>query len=131
MSRGAIQILLVEDDRQIRQVIRELLQGEGREVTVMEDGRKAFKLLQKRVFDLLVTDLGLPGSSGWVLIGEGRKLSPELKVIVITSWTDCHSEEYAREYKVDHIIKKPFRINQILDAVENVLVQEPISALKK
>ncbi len=130
MSKRILKILLVEDDRQIRQVIRDLLRGEGRHLIVMEDGDKAFQKLEDEAFDLLVTDLGLPGKTGWDLINKGRKHSPDLKVIVITSWTDCHSDEIAQNYKVDHMIRKPFRISQVTEAVEDLLTPK-VSAEQK
>lgn len=124
MPTKSVKILLVEDDPQIRQVIRELLRGDQRQITVTEDGSTAFLKLQNEVFDLLVTDLGLPGPSGWDLIEEGLKLSPDMRVIVITSWTDSHSEESAQKLRVDYIIQKPFRISQVKEAVEDILSDE-------
>ena len=80
-------ILIVEDDRNTLSGLVEILSDEGYEVTGVESAENALPLLRNRQFDVLLTDLRLPGMDGKDLFKTSRQIIPEMKTIVITAYS--------------------------------------------
>lgn len=78
-------ILVVDDEEGIRTFIGEVLEGEGRKVTLAEDGDAAARLLDRESFHLMITDLKMPGMDGMSLLRKARQESPETEVVVLTA----------------------------------------------
>jgi DNA-binding response OmpR family regulator len=109
-----LRILIVEDDDNIRGLMRELLYLYHHEVYQAGDGENGLKLLQSQPFDLLITDLGLPGISGWDLVDAARRCQAELRVVAITSWRGEDVDERIKSSGIDRCIWKPFRFEDLL-----------------
>ena len=80
----ALRILLVEDDRNSRECIAELLLGEGHEVAPCAHGDDALARLARASYDVLLTDLVMPGMSGLELTGVARARHPSLRCFIMT-----------------------------------------------
>jgi two-component system response regulator FlrC len=78
-------ILVVDDEEGIRTFIGEVLEGEGRKVTLAADGQAAARLLDRESFHLMITDLKMPGVDGMSLLRKARQESPETEVVVLTA----------------------------------------------
>lgn len=78
-------ILVVDDEEGIRTFIGEVLEGEGRKVTLAGDGDAAARLLDRESFHLMITDLKMPGMDGMSLLRKARQESPETEVVVLTA----------------------------------------------
>jgi two-component system response regulator AtoC len=78
-------ILVVDDEEGIRTFIGEVLEGEGRKVTLAADGESAARLLDRESFHLVITDLKMPGLDGMSLLRKARQESPETEVVVLTA----------------------------------------------
>lgn len=78
------QILLVDDEEYVRKAIFRALRKLGVEFIQAESGEKALKLLQKRQFDLLMTDHKMPGLTGLELISQAQKIYPAMPIILIS-----------------------------------------------
>jgi len=78
-------ILVVDDEEGIRTFIGEVLEGDGRKVTLASDGDAAARLLDRESFHLLITDLKMPGMDGMSLLRKARQESPETEVVVLTA----------------------------------------------
>jgi two-component system, NtrC family, response regulator AtoC len=78
-------ILVVDDEEGIRTFIGEVLEGEGRKVTLAGDGDAAARLLDRESFHLMITDLKMPGMDGMSLLRKVRQESPETEVVVLTA----------------------------------------------
>lgn len=113
-------ILIVEDDDSIRFMLRDLLQMNHYDVYVSADGENALKYLQSENFDLLMTDLGLPGISGWELAVISRRYQTAIRVLAITSWQGREEENKVSESGIDLIVWKPFRFEEILTAIDQL-----------
>jgi signal transduction histidine kinase/ActR/RegA family two-component response regulator len=116
----AMQVLVVEDDPAVRQVLAELLHRLGHKVDAVESGETALARLGEHRYDLLCSDLGMPGMSGWDLVRRARALYPDLLIVLITGWGDQISPEDARRNDVDQVMAKPFdalRLRQMLEAL--------------
>jgi two-component system response regulator FlrC len=78
-------ILVVDDEEGIRTFIGEVLEGDGRKVTLAGDGDAAARLLDRESFHLMITDLKMPGMDGMSLLRKARQESPETEVVVLTA----------------------------------------------
>lgn len=120
MSTRKLRILVVEDDANILRIMKDLLTMSGHEVFVAADGEIGLKYLQSDTFDLMITDLGLPGINGWDLARASKRYQIDVPVISISSWQGKEAEEKTREYGIDIAIWKPFRIDQVHQAIDSL-----------
>jgi excisionase family DNA binding protein len=115
-------VLVVDDEEAVRQLIASALASEaGRDVAVAADGPSALTMLTARAFDLLITDLKMPGMDGLTLIRQARQLRPDLRVVIITGVPSEASAIDAINLGVSGYLPKPFRMPQILDIVSRAL----------
>ncbi len=121
-------ILVVDDDPCIRQVMFDLLSIEGYQVAVAENGEIALERIQEFEYDILITDLGLPGISGWELAQAARRLQPRLKTMAISSWQGSETSVRMAEYGIEAVVWKPFRFDQIREAIGLLLAATPAPA---
>ena len=114
-------ILVADDDAVIREGLRRILSREGYQVETQPNGRLAMDRLQEAAFDLLITDLKMPGMDGLTLIREARRLSPTLPVVIITAYSTEASAIEAINLGVHGYLTKPFRITKILGTAAKAL----------
>src|SRR3954454_2243264 len=86
-------ILIVDDDKSVRELLRALCEREGHQVVSAADSSDALAQLRARLFDLMITDVVMPGLDGLALVRRAKAIQPELMPIVITG----HSGKYALE----------------------------------
>lgn len=115
-----LKIAVIEDDREISKILKELLEKSGYEVTQGFDGDEASRLLRGGSFDLVLMDLMLPYKSGERLIGELREVSGT-PVIVISAKSMMETKLEVLRLGADDYIIKPFDLDEVLVRVEVVL----------
>ncbi len=113
-------IALVEDEPDIRKMLRSFLEGKGCTVSEAADGHAAEKLLAEGSFDLILMDLMLPGISGEQLIASLRRES-DTPVIVISAKSMLETRLAVLRLGADDYILKPFDLNEVLVRMEVVL----------
>jgi two-component system, chemotaxis family, chemotaxis protein CheY len=115
-------VLVVDDVLGVRESIRIALQAAGYETTVAEDGRQALELLSSRSFDIVVTDLWMPGLDGISLIKRLRSEQPDLRVFAMTGGGPRMSIETATSlaevWGAEEIFVKPFDEALLIGAIE-------------
>ena len=114
------QILIVEDDKEISEMLASFLAQKGDEVWVALDGREATLKFAEREYDLILMDLMLPYKSGERLISELRK-SMNTPVIVLSAKTMMETRLEVLRLGADDYILKPFDLNEVLVRMEVVL----------
>lgn len=114
---GRRRVLLVDDDATILDVIGEALRGSGHDVHICDAGAAAIVAMEDHEFDVLITDLGMPGVNGWDVARRARQLDPPLPVIVISGWGASITQEQVQTADVNLILPKPFRLEQIRQAI--------------
>jgi len=120
MSRKA-RILVIDDEEFVRSVLARTLAQVNHQVTLAEDGEKGLQLFKKGKFDMVLTDWGMPGMSGWEVCRMIKKISPHTPVGMITGWGTEMSQRQIEEYGLDFFISKPFDFNQILNVVAETM----------
>lgn len=114
-------VLLVDDDATILDVIGEALREVGHDVLVCNAGAAAIVAMEEDgKFDVLVTDLGMPGVNGWDVARRARQLDPPLPVIVISGWGAQITQDQLEAAGVKMILPKPFRLEQIRQAISGI-----------
>ena len=128
-------VLLVDDDREIREALSDYLAGAGWLVTSAGSGAEALERVREDPPDVVVTDMRMPGMSGMELYGELSALSPELPVLMITAHGDIPMAIEATRAGVFDFIEKPFDPQQIADAAaraaETASLQRQNSRLRR
>ncbi|MCZ6799553.1 MAG: response regulator [Nitrospirae bacterium] len=119
------QILVIEDDEQIRGLIREVLEESGHEVLESSDGEDGLKKFSLNPTYLVITDILMPGMEGLETIRHLRTEVPTAKIIAISGGLEgkgVNVLELAKKFGATRILAKPFDLSQLLAAVEEVLV---------
>ena len=107
-------ILVIEDEKDVGQLLSDILITGGHKVIVVSSGEKGIELFHRKRFDLVFTDLGMPGISGWQVAKEIKKIDGKTPVALITGW-QVHLKHYEMEKSgVDLIVTKPFQVEQVL-----------------
>ncbi len=114
-------ILVVEDEDEVRELLKDILAEGGHEVAFAPDGQKGLALFQEKTFDLVFTDLGMPGMSGWEVAEGINRLSGETPVALITGWEVKQKKQELKSKGVDIVLKKPFRVDEILHLVQDLM----------
>jgi DNA-binding NtrC family response regulator len=114
-------VLVIDDDEQIRELLRETLQREGYEVVTASNGAEGMRLHCERSADLVITDILMPVKDGIATIHELRSRSPDVKIIAITGGGQygplSHYLGMASQIGAHRVIAKPFVRSQVLEAI--------------
>ena len=118
---GRPRILVVDDEASIRDLLAKTLALAEYDVDLAPDGRAAIDRLRISPYDLLITDLKMPGVDGLTVIREGRRLRPDIPVIIITGYSSEASAIEAVNLGVSGYLTKPFRVPRVLAAAAKAL----------
>ncbi len=116
----ALDILLVEDEESIRVTLCDDLESEGHRVLAVKDGSEARSLIDHRVFDVIVSDIRLPGCGGMELLHRSREKRPSTEVILITGYGTIESAVEALRAGAYHYVVKPFLNEEMLEHVGRI-----------
>ncbi len=116
-------ILLIEDEELIRELYADALQHFDFDLIIVEDGEKGLEKWQQESFNLLITDIGLPGISGWDVIESIRKKNYQVPIIIISGWGKQIEFARGKELNVSHILSKPIDILDLSTLINECLQQ--------
>ena len=114
-------ILVVDDEASIRDLLSKTLALAEYDVDVAPDGRTALERMRMIPYDLLITDLKMPGMDGLTVIREARRLKPDVPAIIITGFSTEASAIDAVNLGVSGYLTKPFRVPRVLAAAAKAL----------
>jgi excisionase family DNA binding protein len=118
---GRPRVLVVDDEATIRDLLSKTLALAEYDVDMASDGRTALERLRIIPYDLLITDLKMPGVDGLTVIREARRLKADLPVIIITGFSNEASAIEAVNLGVSGYLTKPFRVPRVLAAASKAL----------
>jgi excisionase family DNA binding protein len=118
---GRPRVLVVDDEATIRDLLSKTLALAEYDVDLAPDGRAALDRLRMIPYDLLITDLKMPGVDGLTVIREARRLKADLPVIIITGFSNEASAIEAVNLGVSGYLTKPFRVPRVLAAAAKAL----------
>jgi len=108
-----LRILVVEDEAPVRNLVAKMLRSDGHHVVTKPDGTTALESFASQPFDIVFTDLGMPGLSGWEVTQRIRAQNATVPVILVTGWGTEVEEEKLHQCGVTQVITKPFRLEEI------------------
>jgi DNA-binding NtrC family response regulator len=115
-------ILAVDDELDMLALLKMIVEGySDHQVTVTNNPLEASELLEKESFDLVLTDLKMPGMDGMELLAQAKKRDEDALVLVITAYGSLESAEEAMAKGAFDFITKPFRKEQILLAIDKAM----------
>ncbi|MFQ5887586.1 MAG: response regulator, partial [Candidatus Hydrothermarchaeales archaeon] len=107
-------ILITDDDVQIQKDLSEILGEDGYEVFSAGSGEEALEIMEREgAFDLVITDLMMPGMDGMELLTEIKKRNKDLPVVMVTAFATIDSAVEAMRKGASDYIAKPFKINEV------------------
>jgi len=118
---GRPKVLVVDDEASIRDLLAKTLALADYEVDVASDGQSALDQMRVSAYNLLITDLKMPGMDGMAVIDEARRLDSELPVIIITGFSTEANAIAAVNSGVSGYLTKPFKVPKVLEAAARAL----------
>jgi two-component system, NtrC family, response regulator PilR len=111
---GTSRVLVVDDERSMREVLAIVLKRDGHEVLAAEDGAAAVELMKREHVDILITDIRMPQMSGVDVLREAKRIDPEIISIVMTAFASTDTAvEALRLGAADYVHKSPQAVNEV------------------
>jgi len=105
-------VLVVDDDNALREMLDQLLTVSKFKVKSVDNGREPLDLFMNELFELVLTDVQMPGMDGWELTANIKKISPETPVILMTGMHKNQIEKMLEKVHADSVLYKPFDLRQ-------------------
>jgi len=116
-----VTILVVEDERDLREIVAAALSKEGHEVLESRSGEEALNLLKKQKVDLLVSDVVLGSRDGLELLQDARRLQPQLPVVLMSGYGTIRTAVEAMKLGACDFLPKPFELEELRHTVQEAL----------
>lgn len=115
-------ILIVDDEAPVRDVLIKFFKKEGFEVHDAASGTEALALVEEKDFDVVLTDLKMPGPDGIEVLREIKRIAPETAVLILTGYPTRETTAEAMALDGDGYVSKPIELNQLKSLVLQGLV---------
>lgn len=124
-KKQVARILVVDDEPDNLELLSELIERLGHLAGTASNGEAGLKKFKDEgPWDMVFTDLGMPGISGWDLVRELKTLDPKLPAVLITGWGFQLQEDEIKAKKVDYVLSKPFKIKDITRVIDRILARQ-------
>jgi len=116
-------VLIVDDEAPIRALLSDILRARGHAVTTAEDGLDGLRNVQKSKFDMVITDLSMPGADGWTVALEAKRRCAGTIIVILTGYGQSAERAVpgGDHSGVDAILSKPFKIAEIDQTLSHLL----------
>jgi two-component system, NtrC family, response regulator PilR len=135
MKKHKGKILIVEDEKSMREVLKILLEEEHHKIVTASDGLEGISYLDKDIFDLVITDIKMPKANGFDVLKKVKEISPDTIVIMITAFANKETAIEAMKLGAYDYISKPFNIDEIRlivrKAIEKKKEKDELSLLRE
>ena len=111
-------ILVVDDNENIRVILKQMLEDGGYAVRTANGGEEALEILKTGHFDMVITDINMPGMTGFELLEKTKKAYPQVPVIFITAYRKDKTLVGSVNIGLSDYIEKPFKMDEVLRTVK-------------
>ncbi len=123
-DRGALAVLAIDDEAIILDLVSAMCHSLGYEAVTAGSGEEGLRLARSRRFDVVLTDLAMPGLSGLDVAREVHRLHPGLPIVLVTGWQASVDRQELTAAGISHVLSKPFRIEQLTEILQAVATQK-------
>jgi CheY-like chemotaxis protein len=119
---GVVKVLLVDDDEVVRWTLGRVLEQSGFDVTVAASVPEALKLISSEIYDVLLTDLHMPGAGdGLTVVSAMRHANPKAITLLLTAFPEMEAAAHAILQQADQILVKPMNVPALLEVIKQRL----------
>jgi DNA-binding response OmpR family regulator len=115
-----LSILVVDDDQEVREFLKDFLEGEGYSVTLLSDPTAAVASLKENQYHLMILDLMMPELNGMDLLAQIRQTDDDVAIIILTGHPSLETATTSIELEVSAYIRKPFTPQEFREAIERI-----------
>lgn len=113
-EKRILSVLWVDDDHIISETAGMIIEVLGHKCDTASSGKEALEYLENNIYDVLITDIGMPEMSGWQLaLIVKEKYDDKMKIVIATGWSSSVEEKTKKEHGISYVLAKPFTIDQI------------------
>jgi DNA-binding NtrC family response regulator len=120
-ASASLRVLVVDDDDEMRNLLRRSLEFDGHRVTERDRGTQVLKTLREETFDLVILDNRMPGLNGLDLLPALRREFPRTPVLLVTAFGGRQVASSALRLGAASYLEKPFRLGQLRDAISGLI----------
>jgi GAF domain-containing protein/CheY-like chemotaxis protein len=117
---ASARVLVIDDEPFVRETLEEILRLQQHDVVGADDGISGLARFREGAFDLVMTDLAMPGMSGWQVAQAVKAARPQVPVVLVTGWGVEVQADDLKKHGVDRVLTKPFRFEDVRDALASV-----------
>ena len=121
---GNVRILLIDDDKNIRQTLAIILQEEGYVVDTAENGKEAVEKSFANFYNLAIVDWRLPDVEGTRLLTQLKETTPKMAKIMLTGYPSMNNAVEAVNRHADAFLLKPVDVDELLKKIRELLIQQ-------
>lgn len=125
LSEGPVRcatILVIDDEPAVRDVLVDMLTLHGHDVLAVDNGAEGLARLDETAYDVVFTDLSMPGMDGWAVARGAKQRRPEAKIVLVTGYAASISPNAIDDHSVDAIVGKPFDFDTISETLRSILL---------
>jgi YesN/AraC family two-component response regulator len=122
-----MKVLIIDDDYIVARSCKRILEAEEMEIYVantMETGAKLLEAESSAPFDLILTDIKMPGRDGFDMIHEAKKKYPDIPILMMTGYLTTETMEKGHRLGADNYIAKPFTPKELMEAIVKAINQQ-------
>ena len=120
-GKAGAKVLIIEDGDENRDLFRRYVEAMGHRPSSASCGQEGLAMLQKEPFDVVVTDLSMPGISGLQVAERAKKIRPGVPVILVSGWAVRQEEPEVRRSGVDFVLQKPCSVKGFQETIAKAL----------
>jgi diguanylate cyclase (GGDEF)-like protein len=124
-------ILIVDDEEFVRDLFRDVLEDEEYEIMTACDGKEALGKIKKQTFDMIISDISMPGMDGLELLQKTKEMDPDIEVIIITGYASVETAIKAMRLGAADYLAKPLNIDLIKIIVAKTLEKSQLERVAK
>ncbi len=124
-------ILIVDDEKNIRLTLSQVLETLGAEIDTASNGEEALMKLKEREFGLILLDIRMPGMDGMEILRQVREIRPDIRVIMITAYGTIESAVEAMKLGAVDFLQKPFDPEEIRELASRVVDRDKLDERKR
>ncbi|MFQ5964143.1 MAG: response regulator [Candidatus Scalinduaceae bacterium] len=121
MQQHKINILIIDDDKDVCEFLKKLLKEDGYNVNALTRPKRTLQELKKKTYHLIILDLKMPDIRGEALLKEIRKVNSDISVIILTAYPSVDSAVQTLKNNAFDYVKKPFKIEKLRQTMKDAL----------